>query len=151
MVEFWRTNTIKHHHQPSTFNHCHPFWSASSGAKILAIRGGTNHHKGLVHPDVWHDQGQKGHKNEPCRSKPLHDTSHLRLSQLVLSNLSANLVKDRKLKAGESGWTCWNGAQFGIFYMDLDLHNKQEDHTLDCRVEQLSHGKILHMGWEAVT
>lgn len=57
----------------------------------------------------------------------------------------------QKLKAGQSGWTCRNGGQFGMFYMDLDLHNKQEDHTLDCRVEQLSYGKILHMGWEAVT
>ena len=44
----------------------------------LAVRRGTNDHKGLIHANVWHHQGQEGHQHKPGRAQPLHNACHLK-------------------------------------------------------------------------
>ena len=86
-------------------------WRWLSGS---AVGGGTNHHEGLVHSDVGHEERQKGHQHKPGRPKPLHEARHGLVQDQIAQHQFPPSARHQGLAPSELGRLRW--FQLGLLH-----------------------------------
>mmetsp|Transcript_10092 Transcript_10092/g.22426 ORF Transcript_10092/g.22426 Transcript_10092/m.22426 type:complete len:213 (+) Transcript_10092:8-646(+) len=113
----------------------------SSSMRLSAVGGGTNHHEGLVHSDVGHEERQKGHQHKPGRPKPLHEARHGLVQDQIAQHQFPPSARHQGLAPSELGRLRW--FQLGLLHPQVGAwmehikgnqshndHSGQDSHVL---------------------